>query len=136
MGIDTEGQLDRGQLRQLVGKAGGQFFDTTSADQVGKAFANVASSLQNQYVVSYASFAERGSNDVEVSVGGSTKDGSYVTGSASEGASVKPTAVRSSGGRHLPHRGRQVDGTRAGGLFAALLVYASSSSWPSKLEPR
>ena len=105
MGIDTEQELDRGHLDQLVGKAGGQLYDVTSAEQVGASFDAVANSLRNQYIVSYPSFAGRGSNDVEVAVGATTKVGSYVTGSASEGATAMPTAVAEQWGPEILQSG-------------------------------
>jgi tight adherence protein B len=125
MGIDTEQELDRPHLVQLVAKVGGRLFDTKSAAEVGAAFDTVANSLRNQYVVSYESFAGRGSNDVEVAVGSTIKSGSYVTGSASEGATAMPTVVaqqwgpdflQSATGRYLAFGFT--------GLTAGLLVFA------------
>jgi tight adherence protein B len=128
MGIDTEAQLDRDRLFQFVQKAGGQLFDTDSAEKVGTAFDTVANSLRNQYVVSYRSVAGRGSQDVEVSVGGTTKAGSYVTGSASEGASVRPTEVPQQWGPAI----LQTETMKWAafvlvGVFLAMLVYVLAS---------
>lgn len=138
MGIDTEGELDRAHLDDLVGRSGGQLFDTGSAAQVGEAFDQVAFSLRNQYVVEYSSPAGRGSNDVDVAVGDTVRSAFYVTGASSEGASARPVEEAEPWGPDFLRSSiGQWASVLAAGLAAGLGVYAVAqliSKEPSALD--
>ena len=125
---DLEEQ-DAGLLGQLVERAGGQAVSSTDKAGLAAAFDTVQSTLTNQYVVTYASTAEQGATEVELSAGGQSTTKSFVPGSVARGSSsLDPTVV---GGSRLPDflstGAGKILGVGAMFLAVALGVYAIAS---------
>ena len=125
---DLEEQ-DAGLLGQLVERAGGQAVTSTDKAGLAAAFDTVQSTLTNQYVVTYASTAEQGATEVELSAGGQSTTKSFVPGSVARGSSsLDPTVV---GGSRLPDflstGAGKILGVGAMFLAVALGVYAIAS---------
>jgi tight adherence protein B len=120
---------DADLLSQLVERAGGQSVAAADAKGLDAAFTAVQSTLTNQYVVTYASTAEQGATEVELTAAGQTASKSFVPGSVARGSSaLDPKEV---GGSPLPDFMATGTGKLLGigGLFlaVALGVYAVAS---------
>jgi tight adherence protein B len=96
------GSLDANDSRilgELVQRAGGDSVAATDPKSLAAGFDAVQKTLGNQYVVTFASVAQQGATQVELSVAGSSATKSYVPGSVARGGAADPTEV---GGSSLP----------------------------------
>jgi len=126
------GSLDANDSRilgELVERAGGDAVAANDPKSLNTAFGAVKQTLGNQYVVSFASVAQQGATQVELSVAGASATKSYVPGSVARGpSSLDPTVV---GGSPLPEffstGAGKLLGVGAMFLAVALAVYAVAS---------
>jgi tight adherence protein B len=79
---------DADLLGQLVDRAGGEAVGAADAAGLPAAFERVQSTLTNQFVVTFASTAEQGNTEVEVSVAGQTATKDFVPGSVARGSAA------------------------------------------------
>ena len=86
--IDHVGQTDVKSIQSIINRSGGAIFKGVSAAEVDSAFAQLATTMRSQFVASYASSQEQGSVNVSLSVGGVTREASYVVGAKAEGAGI------------------------------------------------
>ena len=118
MGITGDKQLDQVGLSSLVEAAGGRFFVTDEAKNVAKAFDEVSTALQNEYVVTFPTLPDtRGSNTLGVSIGNYSTQVNFTVGGVQTGAaSLQPQIVAGPGGPAFFRT--------TGGLILALLLAA------------
>jgi tight adherence protein B len=99
----TYGRLepqDEDLISQLVDRAGGERVAAGDAAGLADGFESVQRTLTNQFVVTFASVAERGATEVEITVAGASTTKSFVPGSVARGSSaLDPAEV---GGSPLP----------------------------------
>ncbi len=94
LAYNQQNQVDTKDLNGLVSLAGGQFFTAPRQQDLASALQTVQSSLQNQYVITYASTATQGANSLELSIGTSSDTKTFVPGSVAQGGgSLNPPVV-------------------------------------------
>ncbi|HEY4378418.1 MAG TPA: type II secretion system F family protein [Acidimicrobiales bacterium] len=86
VGLNHNQQLPQSVLSTLVGHAGGQLSVAPTAAQAPGSFQSVRNLLADQFQIIYRSPATQGQVAVALSVGSSTQDASYVSGSVAQGA--------------------------------------------------
>jgi tight adherence protein B len=94
LAYNQQNQVDGKTLNGLVDLAGGQFFVAPRTQDLALALNTVQSSLQNQYVITYASQASPGANSLELNVNGVSDIKTFVPGSIAQGgASLNPPVI-------------------------------------------
>lgn len=118
MGITGDNQLDQDGLSKLVEAAGGRFFVTKDAKNIGEAFDDVNIALQNEYVVTFSTLPNtRGSSTLGVSIGNYSTQVNFTVGGVQSGAtSLKPQVVVGPSGPAFFRT--------TGGLLLGLLLFA------------
>lgn len=97
LAYDAQDHVDSEAIATLVDEAGGAVIPAPDRPDLGAGLEEVSLSLENQYVVTFASSGEQGASGIEVGVGGETTTGLLVTGARSGGTAnlSPPSASRS-----------------------------------------
>lgn len=86
--LDHAGGADDAGIRSIMDRTGGATFVASPGASTKSAFADLAATLQSQYVATYESDATQGQVDVAVSVGNLERQASYVAGATVQGAAT------------------------------------------------
>lgn len=140
----NHGSLDTSPLQKLADASGGQLVETSDPGKLTALLDDVRTSLSSQYTMTYASQASDGVSNLDLTVGSSTANASFVAGSSAAGATnTKALEVADSRGPDFLHTPL---GKYAGiglaalaallGAYAIVLIFVRDTSGLSKvLQP-
>jgi len=138
------GDFDGSALQDLASSTQGQYVETANPAALSQLFSQVQRSLQNQYLVSYASKAQPGPLDLILTFGTTQATASVNVGGVTQGQSTQPQAVDANGG-YLGFLGGTLGkwvavllGLIAAGLLAygiILIVARERSTLETALQP-
>lgn len=127
--LDHNGEVDHASNAAIMDRTGGASFTAGKGEATQKAFESLASTLQSQYVATYASNVSQGQVDVAVSVGNLERKASYVAGANVQGAATAEVVSppKPFGPKALQGKAGGALGLVLVGLAAGLLAFAVAS---------